>query len=582
MKKLFLVFLLLTVIGTVWAEGGKETGSAGVSSLPRKETLYVGGLQWGPPQNFNPLSTQASFPLNNGWRMPLLYETLFLYNQLDNSLEPHIGLSYEWVDDLTLRIQLRKGIHFNDGSPLTAEDVAYSYLLGEKYPVPWSATMTHIKEVVAADDYTVLIRMKPENPNRLYVLDSLGNVYVLPSDVWSEIEKKYDYDGTKIIQEFNAHPIASGPYKIAFYDDTRIVLERDDNYWGKAVFGKLPAPKYIAHLIYKSNEASSNAFRQGQIDVNQQFIPKVWTLWEKGAPFKTYLRKPPYYIPGSIPSLFFNMTKKGLDVPEVRRALAMCIDYAKVVDVAMSGYSTIVRPGLMLPVYHEQELIDTRTLESVSYSFDVDAANALLDSIGAKPGPDGIRVLPDGTRLGPWEASCPYGWSDWNATLEIVAQSARKIGIEIRTKFPEFPVWLNDVQNGYFDIAMWLSTNPGMAQPWDRFRAFLDSRNLPPIGKPVTANYNYGRYKNERVNELLSLIPPVTDENTLRELYTELNLIFIRDLPQIPLMYRPSAFYTVYEGVWTGFPDEQNNPYNIPPTPISGAFVKALYYIQAK
>ena len=76
-----------------------------------------------------------------------------------------------------------------------------------------------------------------------------------------------------------------------------------------------------------------------------------------------------------------------------------------------------------------------------------------LDSIGAAKGKDGIRVL-NGTRLGPFEIECPYGWSDWNAALEIVAQNAKAIGIEIRTKFPEAPVWTNDLQTGKFDIIM--------------------------------------------------------------------------------------------------------------------------------
>ena len=57
-------------------------------------------------------------------------------------------------------------------------------------------------------------------------------------------------------------PIGSGPYKMMFYDDTKISLIRDDEYWGKALFGKLPEPKYIVHPIFKANDATNLAFKK--------------------------------------------------------------------------------------------------------------------------------------------------------------------------------------------------------------------------------------------------------------------------------------------------------------------------------
>jgi peptide/nickel transport system substrate-binding protein len=593
-KKIVTVAVLAACAALAFAGGKKEAPAGGAApapaaaapasptSLPRNETLYVGGLLWGAPQNFSPFATAGTFPVTYNNAVFLVYEPLFMYNQLSNQSEPLLGKSFEWTDATTLKVTLQKGTKFNDGSPLTSEDVVYTYMLAKTNPTPWSSYMSYIDEVVAQGPETVLIKMNKNRQNRLYILDSLNHVWIIPKAHWTGFLAKNNNDFTKALNEFNANPIGSGPYKVIFYDETRVVAQRNDDYWGKSVFGKLPAPKYIAHLIYKSNDAASNAFRQGEIDVNQQFMPKVWTLWEgqKEKLYKTYLPEAPYYIPAMIPSLVINMTRKGLGtIPELRRALAMSIDYKKIADVAMSGYSDKMVPALILQVPSEKALVDESKLASLRYTMDVDAANKLLDSIGAKPGADGIRVMPDGMRLGPWDVMCPYGWSDWNASLEIVVQSAKKIGVELRTKFPEQPVWNTDTRTGNFDITMFNTPAASISMPWERMRAFMDSSDIKPLGEPVAASNNFGRYKNERADAIIKAIPAENDPAKVKALYTELNQIYLTDLPQIGLMYRPGAFYTVYEGVWKGFPDVNNNPNNIPPAPFREAFTKVIYHL---
>jgi peptide/nickel transport system substrate-binding protein len=583
---LLLTIVLVLATGIAGYAGGGQEGTTDspdrmARALPRNETLYVNGFVWGPPTNFNPLTTNSVFPVNYVNNHNLIYERLFLYNQLTDKAEPLLGTKYTWPDPMTLKVELNTAARFSDGQKVTAKDVVYSYKLGERYATPWAAYSQYLKEVVADGDHTVIFRLNPEKQNPLYMLDSITKVPIMPEHIWAKIEADNNRDFAKMIQVFNENPIGSGAYKIMYYDDTRVVTIRDENYWGTALFGTLPAPKYIAHIIYKSNDAGTNAFRQKEVDVSQQFINQVWRLWDKGEPYKTYYDEIPYYMPALLPHITFNMDKPGIgDTPEVRQAIAMAINYAKIAEVAMSNYSAPVVHMLALQTPSELDLLDTDKLKSMNYSYDVAKANALLDSIGAKKGADGIRVLPNGTRLGPWDISCPYGWSDWNASLEIVAQSVREIGIEMRTNFPEYPVWLNDMQNGNFDIGMWNTTQPGLAQPWDRSQDLLSSINVPPIGEALTINHNYGRYKNNRADEILRLIPVETDKNKLRTLYTELNEIYLKDLPHIALMYRPSRFYTVYEGIWKGFPDEKSNPNNIPPASFYGAFLKTLYSIK--
>ncbi|KOY12979.1 ABC transporter substrate-binding protein [Paenibacillus xylanivorans] len=544
---------------------------------PRNETLYINGLQWGPPTNFNLLSGNPAFPVNYGNSRELVYETLFMVNQLDGGLEPLLGNSYEWTDETTLRIELNADAKWSDGTAFTADDVVYTYELGKKYDINWSSFWTYISEVKADGAQAVEIKLNPDNPNKLTVLDSIELIPMLPKHIWEEIEKKNNNDLTAIRKEINDNPVGTGAYKLHFYNDQKITIVRDDNYWGQKLFGKLPAPKYITHVIYKDNAAGDLAFKSGQVDVSQQFIPQVWKMWEGGAAVKTYLKDAPYYLPGSMPSIFFNLSKAGLDNADVRRAIAMSINYDKISELAMSGYSAPMQPSLTLNSDAESKYIDQDAIKSLQWTMDIEGANALLDKIGATKGKDGIRVL-NGKRLGPFEVECPYGWSDWNAALEIVAQSAKAIGIEIRTKFPESPVWTNDLQTGKFDIIM--NTPAGgvsPSQPWNRAMTIMYSKGVAPMGE--MAFWNWGRYQNDRADAIIEEIPSVSDEAKLKSLYTELNTIWLKDIPSIPLMYRPWVFDTVNESVWKGFPTEGDGT-NIPPQiSMDGAGIKALYQI---
>lgn len=573
MKKLGICCLVLALALTCSAMAAEK-------QLPRKETLYLAGLLWGPVQNFNPLTGSATFPcVNEGDISSLLvYETLFIFNSLSGELEPLLGTEYSWPDEYTIQVKLNKAAHWSDGKPLTADDVVYTYLLGKKYTLAWSQYWPYLSSVSASADDTVVFRLNKDNYNRLKIPDSFMDVRILPKHVWEKIEAENNNDISAIRKVFNEDPVGSGPYKSYYYDDIMISSVRDDNYWGKALFGKLPVPKYIAHVSFKSNDAGNLALKKGDVDFSQQFIPQVWKMWKDGSPVRTYLKKEPYYIPGGMPHIIFNMKRKGLEKVEVRRAIALAVDYAKVAKLAMSGYSEPVVPGITLKTPVEEKYIDRKAVAPYEFTTDVKAANKLLDQIGAKKGSDGIRVLPDGTRLGPYDIECPFGWSDWNAAAEIVVQCTKKIGIEVRTKFPEFPVWLNDRFVGNFDMVISMPRNQlAISNPWLRAWNQMYSKGVPPLGEQ--SFWNYGRYSNPRADEILDLIPRTGDFKTLKKLYTELDIIYLKDLPFINLMYRPAHFFSVNESVWKGFPEEGDGS-GIPPLmPIYGAGIRALYNI---
>ena len=104
----------------------------------------------------------------------------------------------------------------------------------------------------------------------------------------------------------------------------------------------------------------------------------------------------------------------------------------------------------------------------------------------------------------------------------------------------------------------------------------MDIRGVSPRGK--SAFYNYGRFSDARVAPLLDRAVTATGAE-LKSVLTQLDTMFMKTAPMIPLMYRPIDYFEFNESVWEGFPDAKNP--SAPPT-FQGAGVLWLYQISPK
>jgi peptide/nickel transport system substrate-binding protein len=528
--------------------------------------------------------------MDRGAHQQLIYEFLFVYDLLSGTLKPQLADSYAW-NGQTLTIQLNRNVTFWDGKPMTSADVVNSYQLQKAYATAGSAWWPYIDSVAAQGDYTVVIRGNPSNFNPKHIETSISGLYITQKAEMDKVAASIGNAPTALGQWTNMNPdgtiatqTGTGPYKPFLSDNTRAVLQRVDTYWGQhsSRYGKLPPPRYIAHAIYKDNATGDAAFRAAEVDISQQFISSVWTMFNQN--ISTYLPQAPYYFPGVIPMIVYNTKDPRLADPAVRKAIAMALDYQTIGQNAMSGYTAPYVASLMLPVPAEQALIDADALRPYQWSGNVQeavaAANKLLDDAGWVRGADGIRAK-GGVRLSGLRAECPQGWSDWNASLEVVAQAGRQIGIEIQTYFPIMTVWTQDYLNGTFDIIMFSYGGIGIASPWSRAYAAMSSADLPPEGTPNSIG-NFGRWNNQEATGIISQLAAETDAAKLKELWTRLNTIYLQEMPAAGLMYRPGRFHTVNETVWTGYP-KINDGSGIPPLLcIEGYGIKGLYNLRNK
>lgn len=591
-RKLAALILALAMVMTMGFGASAET----VAELPRNETLYFAGQQWGTVATWNPIGTNQ----NNAMACTaqaigsrtVMFETLYMYNFMDGSLLPLLADGdFVWNDEMTeMTVKLKPAAKWSDGTAITSADVVKTWDISVKIG---NGTGTNygsfISGIEAIDDLSFVIKSalndegKPVNP--LKVNEFLGNAFIAQK-AWIETVEARSADSAAILNDPAEDVVWSGPYTKYFSDDQKVVFIRDDNYWGQdaSMWGKLPVPKYIAHTIFADNPAGEVAFKAGEVDVCQQFLPNIQDLWLKdGLPISTYMEEAPYQVCLTMPTAFFNMNIDTLHNVSLRKAIAMAVDYDSIIQNAMTGQSPSfadVPRSLMNPTEGEQALYDHDAVKDLQWiGNDIEGAKALLDEAGIVDGDgDGWREL-DGKKIS-LNACCPNGWTDWQAAMEIVAAAGKNIGVEITTLYPEWAVYqtvfTNPNQTEY-SIFMYSPDGAGPAQPWGRIRQFMGG---DLVGVENNWTGNWGQYKNERADEILAAIPMTTDEAELKALYTEAVEIYLSEVPSFSLMYRPAVFHEVNESVWTNFPDATDGR-NIPPADCTDGYgIAALYELE--
>ena len=600
--KLFAMLLVAAMVCGLFAVcGTSASGVVGMSDgdvvLPREETLYFAGQQWGAVNSWNIVGTNQNNAMaiagNAGGYRTTMFETLFMFNPLTGEKTGLLADAYEWNDDLTeMTVSLKDAAHWSDGTPVTAADVVATWDVGVLTNNGTGAgNKAYVAGIEATGDKTFVIKTtltedgKPVNP--LKVEDFICGTPIAQAAWIKTLCERNDNDPTKILNDAGEDVVWSGPYTKYYTDDQKVVLIRDDNYWGadESMWGKLPVPKYLAHVIFADNAAGELALKAGEVDVCQQFIGNIQNLWlEDDLPISTFYDEAPYGVCLTMPTAWYNMNLPVIsENPALRKAIAMATDYEAIIANAMTNQSPTfadVPRSLMNPTDGEQALYDHEAVKDLQWAGnDIDGANKLLDEAGLlDTDGDGWREY-NGEKIS-LNAVCPNGWSDWQAAMQIVAAAGDKIGISIEPEYPEWDIMqtrFTDPTQTEYAIFMWSPDAASPSMPWGRCNQFLSSQF---VGLQNNWSGNWGQYVNEEADKILAEIPLTTDHDKLVELYTELVKIYLTDVPSFSLMYRPSVFHAVNESVWTNYPSGDDGR-NIPPMDCTDGYgIAALYELE--
>lgn len=167
-----------------------------------------------------------------------IYDTLMTFDGSDvSSPQPHVAESVEASDDAkTFTFSLRDDIEFADGTPLNADDVAFS--LNRLINMKSSASQIVAGlSVEATDDTTVTVTSEQPNPDVPTIL-SMPSTSILNSEAAAELGADDSTDAATVDtvgNQLNENSIGSGPYTVTSFDvASRIVLEANEDYWGDA------------------------------------------------------------------------------------------------------------------------------------------------------------------------------------------------------------------------------------------------------------------------------------------------------------------------------------------------------------
>jgi peptide/nickel transport system substrate-binding protein len=398
----------------------------------------------------------------------------------------------------------------------------------------------------------------------------LQDVRIIPRHVFEPLLAQQGLDAVSNLK-FDKDPVVSGPYQLKLYSSEKIVTERRPDYWGNKALhqGKQPVPKYVVHPIYKSNDHFSIALQQGRLDMSSTFVPRIWRKAPKGV--GAWFDDAPYFSAAAMPMLIINVKHGALKDAAYRRAMAFAVNYTDIRELAASGYSDPLQPGLILPFGLEAKFYSAEDAKEFGVGYDPARAKQVLAEAGYKSVFDDKGDLietrdKDGNKVPTAFIKSPTGWSDWESIVKIAVRGMREAGIDAREKFIDASLFWNAGFQGDFDLIMNTPASaPSPSKPWSRFEAILTTQDFAPEGEKIYKNI--GRFNDPkapgyiaRIDQLLATIPTMKDEAELVKAYRELNTIFMQQQPTIPLMYRPDQFYEYSTRHWTNYATAKN-PY---------------------
>jgi peptide/nickel transport system substrate-binding protein len=508
------------------------------AAYERSETLYTGGTQWGPPAGYNPWNL-GNYAMGT---FGLCYEPLFIYDPLTNEYTPWLAVSGEWTDENVYEVKLRQDITWTDGEPFTAADVKFTFDAAQDAPVSISPVWQFLGSVEQVDDYTVRFTFEEALYQRWS--NYLYTTPIVPKHIWESKTVE------EITSGLNENPIGTGPYLAETYDQSKVVWVKNDDWWGREVLDLDPQPRRIVDIVNSgSNNVALGMVLQGGFDLNNNFLPGISDLVEGGYGVQTYYPDPPYHLSANTVWLLMNLTKKPMDDPAFRQAVAFAIDMDQIASVVYGGMVMKANPTGLLPIW--DEYIDQTVVNELGFSYDPAKAKQLLTDAGYTDiDGDGFVEAPDGSKI-ELNIDNPNGWTDWMESNRVIVNGLQAVGINAQTNFPEYGAYLDARNQGTFD--MMINNDAQISNtPWTYYNWIYQN----PLADIATIqNGNYGRYDNREAFALVDQLDqtPIDDLDGMKEVISELQRIQLTDMPLIPLWYNGmwSQVNTTY---WTNWP----------------------------
>ncbi len=365
----------------------------------------------GEPDQLDPHKTSAYFSFEV---LENVFDTLV---EPDANLEMRPALADSWSvssDQLSWTFHLRPGVTFHDGSPLTADDVVYSYRRIIDEQLANVDKFSAVAAIEAPSPDTVIIRVEQPTPN---LLTNIGG-----------------FKGMAIVQRRNVesgqiatHPVGTGPFAFAGQKSgDSITLKANPSYWGSP-----PKVSGVTFRFISEPSTALSALQAGEIDWTDSVPPqRVPQLRDDDSITLAVTPSNDYWY------LALNEARRPWNDARVRQAVAYGIDRDAI--VAATSYGTAAENQLAIPEGNPW------FTEYRRYSYDIDRAKALMAEAGVSGADLDMLVTSE--------------YPETVTAAQVIADNLAPLGITVDIRTVDFATWLDEQNTGNFDMLMmgWL------------------------------------------------------------------------------------------------------------------------------
>ena len=481
---LLLPFLLVLLsVGEFWA-AEKSTLIVGVSS-----DIHL----------LDPAVSSDNFD----WRQVYpSYDRLVKYKVVNGKgsteIEPMVAESWtvspdgmEWI------IKIRNGIAFDDGTPLDAKAVKFSFERVLKIGKGPADNLGAINTVDVVDDYTVKVRLKNAFGPFLQTLATDAACLINPNVM------KHEKNGDLAQAWLAQHTDGSGPFKITEWSrGERCVLEAKPNYWGT----KPKLEKVIVRFMRESSDQRM-ALESGDIDIAEGILIDQVAALEKHP--DVVVRRYPSQL---VEYVYLNCQKPKLNNKLVRQALNYAVDYKGIIEHVLQGNGVQMRGPVPQGMWGHNPNV-------FQFQQDVEKAKSLLKEAGYDKGLE-LTLIYSERR------------ASWEQIATVLQSNFADIGVTLKIELMANPTLRDKIDRGDFELCLG-AWSPDYADPSMFMNFWFDSRNG---GLPGNRSF----YKNEKVDQLIRKALTVSDQKERTRLYNEAQDIIMVDAPYI-FLYQTQA-----------------------------------------
>ena len=468
---------ILSILVCLFAQAALAKGEVLAGGKSQAGTISF-GLGW-EPISFHPLRGLDS---GSYYAQTLVYEGLVKYDSLLN-IVPGLAKSFEVSKDgLTYSFEIREGLHFSDGNPITRDDVLASFNLLTSRNSPYKAEFADVSRVETPGRNGLVFHLrKPLAP----LLSRFVEMRILPARLLNATDLGK--------QALARTPISSGPFKlVSWRSGQELVFSPNEYYWGNK-----PGYDKLVWRIVPDRSLLSVALVKGELDA-AQVDPRSW---------RNFISKQSSGIeldifPGSRTIyLAFNLERKPFDNQLLRQAIAQCIDRQTIINKLYCGYADMALSdfvktgwaydsGAKLWTYNRK-----RALENLS-------------SLGLKPGDLAFPILTS---------------RDYQDLALVIADDLRQAGCNCQVQLTEFAALKQRyLKNG-------------------DFQTVILSRSLGPdpeciINWHTGGSANFSKYSNSRLDELLENGRQATSRQARSKSYKQVQDILALEVPWVFLV----------------------------------------------